>query len=389
MLLSLALIILTGFALRGIFQKLHLPGMLGMLLAGVLLGPFILDLIDPTILAISTDLRKIALIIILVRAGLAIDLKDLRKIGRPALLISFVPALLEMIFVMLLAPALLDITRFEAALLGTVLGAVSPAVVVPKMLQLMEHGKGSQHHVPQLLMAGSSVDNIYNITVFTALLAAYGTKSIDPVTFLRLPAGLLTGLVTGALIGLVLSRLFKIVHMRDTIKVLVILGCALALVGLEPTITSVLPFSGLLAVMALGAAILKSMELLAKRLTGKFSRIWVGAELLLFVLLGAVVDINSAARVGLPVVALILGGLVFRSFGVLLSTLRTALTRRERLYCVIAYLPKATVQAAIGALPLAAGVPAGNTILTAAVIAVLITAPLGAIGLERAEKFLG
>lgn len=386
MLLSLSLIILVGFALKGIFQKMRLPGLLGMLLAGIILGPFVLDLIAPQITVISADLRKIALIVILVRAGLAIDLKDLKKVGRPAILMCFLPALLEIIAVTLLAPPLLHMTYLEAAVLGTILGAVSPAIVVPKMLQLMEAGHGQKNSLPQMMMAGATVDNIFNIALFTALMGIYQSGRFDAAATLKLPISLLTGLAAGVVLGFCLVRLFKAIHMRDTVKVLVILGVSFALVGLEPLVSQLIPFSGLLAVMALGVTAMKLHEVLARRLTGKFAKVWVAAELLLFVLLGALVDIKSAGGAGLAIIAVIVCGLAVRAIGVLLSVSCTGLSWRERLFCVIIYLPKATVQAALGALPLAAGMPAGNIILTAAVIAVLITSPLGTIGIDLMSK---
>lgn len=383
MLISLSLIILTGFALKGIFQKIRLPGLLGMLLAGMVLGPFVLDLIAPSILGISGDLRKIALIVILVRAGLAIDLKDLKKIGRPAILMCFLPATFEIAGIMLLAPKMLGITLLEAAILGAVLGAVSPAVIVPRMLHLMESGRGQEHRVPQLIMAGASVDDIFCITVFTALMGLQSSQSVDlAATAFRLPLSILLGLAVGVLFGWLLVRLFKAVHLRDTVKVLIILGIAFGLVGFEDTLSRFVPYSGTLAVMALGGTILKAYDLLARRITGKFGKIWVAAELLLFVLVGAAVDISHAARAGFAVLAVIIGALLLRSAGVLLSLAGSRLTRHERLFCVVAYLPKATVQAAIGAVPLAAGLAAGNTILAAAVLAILLTAPLGAMGID-------
>jgi solute carrier family 9B (sodium/hydrogen exchanger), member 1/2 len=383
MLLSLSLIILLGFSLKGIFQKSKLPGLLGMLLSGIILGPYVLDMISPDILAISGDLRKIALIVILVRAGISIDLKDLKKVGRPALLMCFIPASLEIAGVVLLAPPLIHITYLEAAILGTVLGAVSPAVTVPKMLQLMESGYGKQHSIPQLIMAGASVDNIYNIALFTTLMSVYSNREFNLLTMINLPISMIAGLLSGMAVGLVLVRIFKSIHMRDTVKVLIILGISFCLVGLEDNINRIVPFSGLLAVMSLGATILKTYELLAKRISGKFSKIWIASELVLFVLLGAIVDIRYAAGAGLAVVILILGALVFRSAGVFLSVSCSGITFKEKLFCIFAYLPKATVQAAIGAIPLAAGVSSGKMILTAAVIAVLITSPLGAVGIEK------
>lgn len=387
MLISLSLIIIIGFSLKGIFQKIKLPGLLGMLLTGIILGPFIFDLIAPSILGISGDLRKIALIVILVRAGLAIDLKDLKKVGRPAILMCFLPATFEIAGVMLLAPPLLGISLLDAAILGSVLGAVSPAVIVPRMLQMMENGKGHEHRIPQLIMAGASVDDIFCITVFTALMGLHNSQSINlAITALRVPAAILSGLMIGFLIGWLLVRIFKAIHMRDTVKVLIILGLSFSLVGFEDLISQLFPFSGTLAVIALGGTILKTYELLAKRVTGKFGKIWIAAELLLFVLIGAAVDIRYALSAGLMVIVVILGALLLRSAGVLVSLLGSPLTRRERLFCIVAYLPKATVQAAIGAIPLAAGLIAGNTILTAAVLAILITAPLGAVGIDALVK---
>ena len=388
MLLSLSLIIMLGFALKGIFQKLQLTGLLGMLLSGIVLGPYVLDLISPNLLTISTDLREIALIVILVRAGLSLDLKDLKKVGRPALLMCFVPATFEIIGVVLLAPLLLGISYLEAAILGTILGAVSPAVVVPKMIHLIESGYGRKHSIPQLIMAGASADDIYNIVLFTSFMGIYAGQGFSPAAMLEIPVSILTGVVVGIVAGLVLVRIFRLLHIRDTIKVLVILGVSFLMVGLQDPVSQWVPFSGLLAVMTLGGMILKSYELLARRISGKFSKIWIAAELVLFVLVGAEVDVRYAAGAGLAVVALILGGLFFRAIGTWISVSGAGLSGKEKLFSVIAYLPKATVQAAIGALPLAAGVAAGNMILTAAVVAILIAAPLGAIGIEKTYQRL-
>ena len=388
MLLSLSLIIMLGFALKGIFQKLQLPGLLGMLLSGIVLGPYVLDLISPNLLTISTDLREIALIVILVRAGLSLDLRDLKKVGRPALLMCFVPATFEIIGVVLLAPLLLGISYLEAAILGAILGAVSPAVVVPKMIHLIESGYGRKHSIPQLIMAGASADDIYNIVLFTSFMGIYAGQGFSPAAMLEIPVSILTGVVVGIVAGLVLVRIFRLLHIRDTIKVLIILGVSFLMVGLQDPVSQWVPFSGLLAVMTLGGMILKSYELLARRISGKFSKIWIAAELVLFVLVGAEVDVRYAAGAGLAVVALILGGLFFRAIGTWISVSGAGLSGKEKLFSVIAYLPKATVQAAIGALPLAAGVAAGNMILTAAVVAILIAAPLGAIGIEKTYQRL-
>lgn len=388
MLLSLALILLVGFSLSGVLNKLKVPGLLGMIIIGVVLGPYVLNLIDPTILAISSDLREIALIVILLRAGLSMDLKDLRKIGKPAILMCFIPASFEILTITILAPLLLGISYLEALIMGSVLAAVSPAVVVPRMIKLMDEGYGEDKSVPQLIMAGSSVDDIYVIILFTAFIAMYQGAGFQATTLLSVPVSIISGILLGVMIGYILVKVFKTIHIRDTIKVLIILSVAFLIVGFEDIINTVLPISGLLAVMAMGAMILFKYPILAKRLTGKFAKIWVGAELILFVLVGAAVDISYLSDAGLNSVLLILVALCFRIFGVYLSLIMTKLNNKEKLFCAIAYLPKATVQAAIGALPLAAGVVSGHLILTVAVLAIMITAPLGAIGIDRSYKFL-
>ena len=388
MLLSLALILLVGFSLSGVLNKLKIPGLLGMIITGVVLGPYVLNLIDPTILAISSDLREIALIVILLRAGLSMDLKDLRKIGKPAILMCFIPASLEILTITILAPLLLGISYLEALIMGSVLAAVSPAVVVPRMIKLMDEGYGKDKSVPQLVMAGASVDDIYVIILFTAFIAMYQGAGFQAATLLSVPVSIISGILLGVMIGYILVKIFKAIHIRDTIKVLIILSVAFLIVGFQDMINTVLPISGLLAVMAMGGMILFKYPILAKRLTGKFAKIWVGAELILFVLVGAAVDISYLGDAGLNSVLLILVALCFRIFGVYLSLIMTKLNNKEKLFCAIAYLPKATVQAAIGALPLAAGVVSGHLILTVAVLAIMITAPLGAIGIDRSYKYL-
>lgn len=388
MLLSLALILLVGFSLSGVLNKLKVPGLLGMIITGVVLGPYVLNLIDPTILAISSDLREIALIVILLRAGLSMDLKDLRKIGKPAILMCFIPASLEILTIIILAPLLLGVSYLEALIMGSVLAAVSPAVVVPRMLKLMDEGYGEDKNVPQLVMAGASVDDIYVIILFTAFIAMYQGAGFQATTLLNVPVSIISGILLGVMIGYILVKIFKAIHIRDTIKVLIILSVAFLVVGFEDTINTILPISGLLAVMAMGGMILFKYPILAKRLTGKFAKIWVGAELILFVLVGAAVDISYLSDAGLNSVLLILVALCFRILGVYLSLIMTKLNNKEKLFCAVAYLPKATVQAAIGALPLAAGVVSGHLILTVAVLAIMITAPLGAIGIDRSYKRL-
>jgi len=388
MLISFALILICGFVLSGIFQKLRLPGLLGMLITGIVLGPFVLNLIDPNILAISADLREIALIVILARAGLSLDIKDLKKVGRPAILMCFVPATFEIIGAVLLAPPLLGVSVVEAAIMGAMLGAVSPAIIVPKMLTLMEKGYGTHKSIPQLIMAGASADDIYAIVLFTSFIGVYKGGSFDLLTLLKIPVSILTGLAVGIGIGFILVKIFKKLHIRDTIKVLVILGICFLLVGFEEYITAIIPFSGLLAVMALGGTILKMYEVLAKRISGKFSKVWVASELVLFVLVGAAVDIRYVYSAGLAAVLVIFGALAFRAIGVFVSLIKSGLTFKEAIFCNIGYLPKATVQAAVGAVPLAAGVAAGNIILSVAVLSIILTAPLGAIGIDFTYKKL-
>lgn len=388
MLFSIALMILCGLVLSGIMQKLKLPGLVGMLFTGIILGPYVSDLIAPEILNISTDLREISLIVILTRAGLALDINDLKKVGRPAVLMCFVPATFEIAATTIFAPMFFPISHLEAAIMGAVLGAVSPAVIVPKMLKLMENGYGKSKSIPQLIMAGASVDDIYVIVLFTSFMRMYSGGSFELISLIKIPVSIVSGLLIGILIGLALNKLFRKIHIRDTVKILILLSTSFLLVTLENVIKAYVPMSGLLAVMALGGTILKKNDVLAKRLSSKFSKIWVAAELMLFVLVGATVDISYVTKAGVSAIALILIALAIRICGVLVCLFKTKLKTKERLFCSIAYLPKATVQAAIGGLPLASGVTAGNTILTVAVLAILITAPLGAIGVDSSYKKL-
>ena len=388
MLNGLALIFTCGLLLGSIFRKLRLPSLLGMLITGILLGPCMLNLLAPELLAISADLREIALIIILARAGLALDIEDLRKVGRPAVLMCFIPATFEIVAITIFAPMFFPLTHLEAAILGTVLAAVSPAVVVPKMLKLMEGSYGKANSIPQIVMAGASVDDIYVIVLFTSFMGMYDGNSFDVGSLLKIPLAIMIGLWIGLMLGFLLVQLFKRITMRDTIKLLIVLSVAFLLVSFEPVIKVYIPMSGLLAVMALGAAILKQNDALAKRLASKFSKLWVAAELMLFVLVGATVDVRYAKAAGLATIALIFIALFIRLCGVLVCFAKTSVNKKERLFCAVAYLPKATVQAAIGGLPLAGGVSAGNTILTVAVLSIMITAPLGALGIDMTCKKL-
>lgn len=388
MLLSLALLFLIGMGLGVGFERIKLPKLLGMLTTGVLLGPYMLNLLDPKILNISTDLRQIALIIILTRAGLNLDIKDLKRVGRPAILMCFVPASFEIIGMLIFAPLLLRISVLDAAIMGTVVAAVSPAVIVPRMLKLMEEGYGVKKSIPQMIMAGASVDDVFVIVLFTAFTGLAESGTITPAHFLTIPTAIVLGLTGGVFTGLALSQFFTKFHIRDTGKVVIILSVSFLLVSLEQAMAGNIGFSGLLAVMAMGAAIHQKKYEVSKRLSGKFSKLWVGAEVLLFVLVGATVDISYALEAGGTAILLIFGVLGFRMLGVFVSLLKTDLNPPERVFTGLAYIPKATVQAAIGGLPLAMGLPSGNIILTVAVLAIIITAPLGALLVDVSYKRL-
>lgn len=383
MLISLSLVLLFGFSFGMLVQRMKLPPLLGMLLAGIALGPYVINLLAPQLLSISADLRQIALIIILMRAGLALNLDDIRQVGRPAILLCFVPACFEIAGILLLAPPLLGVSLLDAAVMGAVLAAVSPAVVVPKMLALMEQGYGTEKGIPQMIMAGASVDDVFVIVLFTTFTGLAQGSAPGEWSLLRVPVSIATGIAAGLGIGLLLAWLFARVRLRDSAKLLVLLGIAFLLLGVESaSVAAIIPFSGLLAIMALGVSLRKRREVVARSLSGKLSKLWVGAEVLLFVLVGAAVDVRYVAQAGLLSVLLVLGGLMFRMGGVFVSLLGTPLARRERLFCMIAYCPKATVQAAIGAVPLGLGMDSGHIILTVAVLSIMITAPLGALGID-------
>lgn len=389
MLFGLALIFLLGMTLGRVFQKIKLPNLLGMLLIGMVLGPYALNLLDPTLLSISPELRQIALIIILMRAGLSLDITDLVQVGRPAILMCFIPACLEILGMLLLAPKLLGISLLEAAIMGTVVAAVSPAVIVPRMLKLMENGYGTQKSIPQMIMASASVDDVFVIVLFTAFTGLAQGKNLTATSFAAIPISIVLGLLGGVVCGVVLSFLFQRFHSRASGKVLALLSTAFLLVTLEQALKGTLGFSGLLAVMSMGATLQQKQSDLAKHLSIKFSKLWVAAEVLLFVLVGATVDIQYAFQAGGMAIVVILGAVLFRMFGVFLCLLKTNLIQKERIFCLFAYLPKATVQAAIGSLPLSMGLACGNIVLTVAVLSILITAPLGAFAIDRTyEKLL-
>lgn len=386
MLISIAFMLMLGMFLGWVCRRLRLPGLMGMIFTGILLGPYAFNLIDVSILNISSELRRIALIIILMRAGLSLDLNDLKKVGRPAVLMCFLPACFEILGMVLLAPKLLGITVLDAAIMGAVVGAVSPAVIVPKMLKLIEEGYGTDKGIPQLILAGASVDDVFVIVMFTAFTGLAQGGTVSPLSFVRIPVSILMGSLIGLAAGWALALYFKRVHMRDTVKVIILLCVAFILVTLEDMYSDIVPFSALISVMGMGIALQKKREEAARRLSVKFNKVWVCAEILLFVLVGATVNLRYALSAGLGAVILIFGVLVFRMAGVFCCLVETKLNRKERVFCMIGYMPKATVQAAIGGMPLAMGLACGDIVLTVAVLAILITAPLGAFLIDLTYK---
>lgn len=394
MLTSLALILLVGLAMAAICSRLKLPRIIGMLITGILLGPYVLNLLDSSILTISAQLRQIALIIILIKAGLSLNIADLKKVGRPAVLMSFLPALFEVAVFTLFAPYLLGVTRLEAAIMGAVLGAVSPAVVVPKMVQLMETKYGTNKSIPQLILAAASLDDVFVIVLFSTFVNMEQGGSASAMDFAAIPISIVLGILVGALVGWIMALFFETAYshkrtIRNSLKVLIILSVSFLLVAMETWLEDIISVSGLLAVMSMACVLqMKAPNFVSKRLSEKFGKLWLGAEVILFVLVGAAVDIRYTLEAGPAALGMILLALTFRSIGVLLCMIRTPLNTKERLFCVIAYLPKATVQAAIGSIPLSLGLPCGRLVLSIAVLSILITAPLGALGMEATYKAL-
>ena len=388
MLTSLALIFLVGLSLAGIFQLLKLPRIIGILLTGIILGPYALNLLDDSILLISSDLRQMALIIILLKAGLSLNLTDLKKVGRPAIMMSFVPASFEILAFILFAPAILNITRIEAAVMGAVLGAVSPAVVIPRMVQLMDSKYGTNKSIPQLILAGASCDDIFVIVLFTTFASMAQGGKANLIDFFNIPISIILGIILGAITGYIISTFFEKAYnlnhyVRNSTKVLVILGISFILMAIETWLKDIISISGLLAVVSMACVIkIKSPVTVSNRLSEKFGKLWIGAEVLLFVLVGAAVDIRYTMDAGTMAILMIFIALCFRAVGVGLCLLKTQLNFKERCFCIIAYIPKATVQAAIGSVPLAMGLACGQIVLSVAVLAILITAPLGAIGMD-------
>lgn len=394
MLTSLALIFLVGLSMAAICQKCRLPRIVGMLLTGIVLGPYVLDWLDPSILSISTELRKMALIIILLKAGLSLNIADLKKVGRPAVLMSCLPASFEILGYFLFAPYLLGITRIEAAVMGAVLGAVSPAIVVPRMVQLMEQKYGTEKSIPQLILAGASCDDIFVIVLFTTFANMAQGGHANAKDFINIPVSIVLGVLLGALAGYALALFFETAYahkncVRNSTKVVIVLGVSFLLIAIEEWCKSIVSVSGLLAVVSMACVLkLKSTEFVSKRLSEKFGKLWIAAEVILFVLVGAAVDIRYTLSAGGAAVAMIFIALAFRSVGVLCGLIGTKLSGKERLFCVLAYLPKATVQAAIGSVPMAMGLSCGKIVLSVAVLAILITAPLGAFGIDAGYKKL-
>ncbi len=388
MLLSIALILLVGMSMGWICRKIKLPGLLGMLITGIVLGPYVLNMLDIKLLGMSADLRKIALIIILTRAGLGLDLTSLKKIGRPAVLMCFVPATFELAGMLLLAPRLMGMSLLEAAVMGAVLAAVSPAVVVPRMVKLMEEGYGVKEGIPQLILAGASVDDVYVIVLFSTFSGMMQGEGASVIRFVNIPVSIILGMIIGLTIGVLLAFYFQKVHIRDTAKVLIILGISFLLAAAEDSLTTPVTFSALIAIMFIGVGLQRKREAVAKRLAVKYGKLWVAAEVFLFVLVGATVNIGYLGRVGVRALLMIAGALLFRMAGVWVCLLGTGLKTGEKAFTMLAYTPKATVQAAIGGIPLALGFACGDTVLTVAVLAIVLTAPLGAFAIDLSYRKL-
>lgn len=394
MLTSLSLILLVGFSSSFLFERIKIPKIIGMLFAGIILGPYVLNWFDPKILSISAELRKIALIIILLKAGFSLDINDLKKVGRPAVLMSFVPASFEIIAYVIFAPLLLGISRIDAAVMGAVLSAVSPAVVVPRMVNYIETKWGSKKSIPQMIMASASCDDIIVIVLFTTFLGIAQEGTVDLKGFLNIPISIVMGIILGLSTGFILHYIFEKAYLnnqylRNSVKVILILGVSLLMVTVEDMLKDILSVSGLLAVISMACFLkIKSDTKVSERLSEKFGKIWIAAEITLFVLVGAAVDIRYTLEAGSSAIFLIFLALIVRSVGVWLSILKTNLSWKEKLFCVIAYLPKATVQAAIGSVPLTVGLPSGNLILSVAVMSILITAPIGAAAMDNSYKVL-
>ena len=388
MLTSIALILILGLFGGWLFSKMKLPSLIGMIIVGIIISPHCLNMVDDSILSISGDLRQIALVIILTRAGLSLNISDLKKVGRPAILMCFVPACLEMIGTILIAPKVFGVSVLEAAVIGSVIAAVSPAVVVPRMIKLIGEGYGTKKSIPQLILAGASVDDVFVIVVFTAFTALASTGKVSASSFIQIPTSILLGVLLGGCVGMFFIWFFKKFHMRDSIKVLILLSVSFLLLELQNRMESVIAISGLLAIMSMGIIFKQKYDVLAKRLSVKYNKLWIGSEIFFFVLVGIAVDLSYAKRAGAAVIFMVITALIFRMSGVALSLVKTNLNKKERLFCAIAYTPKATVQAATGTIPLAMGLSCGEIVLTVAVVSILLTAPFGAICVDNLYKKL-
>lgn len=383
MVLSLAIIITVGLIFNKLFKAIKLPGLLGMLILGIIVGPNMLDLISKDILTISSDLRKIALIVILLRAGLGINRSTLKKVGKTALKMSFLPCVIEGVTIVFVSKYILNISFIEAGMLGFIIAAVSPAVVVPQMLELINKGKGKENGVPTIILAASSIDDVFAITIFSTFLGLYGGSNISiSGKLLSIPISILLGGGIGILTALLLIGIFKKFHLRDTEKTLIILASGMFLTSLEDIFKNIVPIASLLGVMVVGFILLDKYPKVANRISEKFNKVWVFAEILLFVLVGAQVDVKVIVHSGLLGLLVLFIGLVARSIGVYISLMGSNLNLKEKIFCIISFMPKATVQAAMGAVPLASGVASGNLILAIAVLSIVVTAPLGAVGIK-------
>ena len=388
MLTGLSVVFICGIIMGKIFKTIKLPPLMGMIIAGVIIGPHALNLIDPELISISADLRQLALVIILTRAGLTLEIDDLKIIGRPALMMCFVPACFEILGTIIIAPRIFGISTIEAAVLGSVLAAVSPAVVVPWMIRIIEEGYGQVRKVPQLILAGAAADDVFVIVMFTSFTAICAGGGASASSFIQVPVSIILGIAAGGAVGYVITKFFTYFEMRDAIKVVILLSISFGFVFIEDAIENIIPFSGLLAIMSTGMAIMHFNKDLAKMFSGKYNELWVGAEIFLFVLVGAEVEVSYALKAGVGAIMLLVFALMLRMTGVFTCTVKTAFTKKERLFSMLAYTPKATVQAAIGAVPLSMGLQCGQLVLTVAVLAILITAPLGAAAIEHSYKRL-
>ncbi|MCR5214266.1 MAG: cation:proton antiporter [Eubacterium sp.] len=381
MLLSIGLIILSGLLLGTFCKKIRFPSLFGMIIAGIIIGPHVLNLIDSSILDVSSEIRRIALIIILIRAGLKLDISVLKKVGRPAILMCFLPACLEIIGMVLVAPMMFGISRLDAAILGTVIGAVSPAVIVPRMIKLIDEGYGKDKGIPQMILAGASVDDVFVIVMFTTFTGLAQGNDLSIMSFVNIPVSIIIGIIIGLIVGYILYKWFSNIKMNLIIMTVIMLSVSFLLSTIE-TKFPMIPFASLIGIMCMGIMVRRKDQDMALKMSGQYDKLWTVAEIFLFVLVGASVEINYLKEAGIKAVLLILIVLLFRMVGVFICIIGTGMTFKEKAFCMIAYTPKATVQAAIGGLPLAMGLPCGEIVLVISVVAILLTAPMGAFGID-------